>query len=122
MRILTFSALYPHAARPNHGIFVEPRRRPLLASGKVESKVVAPVPWFPSSNPRFGEYAVFAKAPREEQRFGIDVVHPRYRTVPKLGMSVTPFLLAAGARSALKNIIRRGYDFEVIDAHYFYPD
>src|SRR5882762_4472693 len=122
MRILTFSTLYPHAARPNHGIFVETRLRHLLASGKVESKVVAPVPWFPSSNPRFGEYAVFAKAPRKERRHGIDVIHPRYLTVPKLGMSVAPFLLAAGVHSAVKNIIRNGYDFEIIDAHYFYPD
>ena len=122
MRILTFSTLYPHAARPNHGIFVETRLRHLLASGKVESKVVAPMPWFPSSNPRFGGYAVFAKAPREERRHGIDVIHPRYLTVPKVGMSVAPFLLAAGVYSAVKNIIRNGYDFEIIDAHYFYPD
>jgi len=122
MKILTFSTLYPHAASPNHGIFVETRLRHLLASGKVESKVVAPVPWFPSSDPCFGEYAVFARAPREEQRCGIDVVHPRYVTVPKVGMSIAPFLLAAGACSTLKSIMRRGYDFEIIDAHYFYPD
>src|SRR5258708_26717354 len=101
---------------------VETRLRHLLASGKVESKVVAPVPWFPSSNPRFGEYAVFAKAPREERRHGIDIIHPRYLTVPKLGMSVAPLLLAAGVYSAVKNIIQNGYDFEIIDAHYFYPD
>ena len=88
MKILTFSTLYPDAARPGHGIFVETRLRHLLAGGKVESKVVAPVPWFPSSNPRFGEYAVFAKTPREELRHGIDVTHPRYITVPKVGMSV----------------------------------
>jgi glycosyltransferase involved in cell wall biosynthesis len=122
MKILTFSTLYPHAARPSHGIFVETRLQQLLASGKVEAKVVAPVPWFPSSNPRFGEYAAFASAPREERRYGIDVSHPRYLTVPKLGMSMAPFLLAAGAYSAAKSLIRRGYGFEIIDAHYFYPD
>jgi glycosyltransferase involved in cell wall biosynthesis len=122
MKILTFSTLYPHTARPSHGIFVETRLRHLLASGKVESKVVAPVPWFPSSNPRFGEYAVFAGVPSEEQRNGIDVIHPRYLAVPKLGMSMAPFLLAAGAYSAMKNTIRSGHDFEIIDAHYFYPD
>jgi glycosyltransferase involved in cell wall biosynthesis len=122
MKILTFSTLYPHAARPNHGIFVETRLRHLFASGKVEAKVMAPVPWFPLSNPRFGEYSVFARAPREERRYGIDVAHPRYVTVPKLGMSVAPFLLAGGAYSAVKSIIQRGYDFEIIDAHYFYPD
>jgi hypothetical protein len=33
MKILTFSTLYPHAARPSHGIFVETRLRHLLVTG-----------------------------------------------------------------------------------------
>src|SRR5262245_5700497 len=119
MRILTFSTLYPHAGRPGHGIFVETRLRHLLASGKVEATVVAPVPWFPSTHPRFGEYALSARAPRQERRHGIDVVHPRYLAIPKVGMSVAPFLLAAGAYSAVK---RRLGGAAAIDAHYFYPD
>lgn len=96
--------------------------RHLLASGKVESRVVAPVPWFPSSNPRFGDYAAFAQVPRKEYRHGIDVMHPRYATVPKIGMNLAPLLLAAGACSTLGSIIKGGYDFDLIDAHYFYPD
>lgn len=121
MKILTFSTLYPHAARPSHGIFVETRLRHLLASGKVESKVVAPVPWFPSSNPRFGEYAVFAKAPREERRHDIQVFHPRYLLLPKIGMTLTPFFLARAVTPVIERILR-GYAFDLIDAHYFYPD
>ncbi|MGC2518204.1 MAG: glycosyltransferase family 4 protein [Burkholderiales bacterium] len=121
MKILTFSTLYPHAARPSHGIFVETRLRHLLASGKVESKVVAPVPWFPSRNARFGEYAVHASAPREEQRHGIQVLHPRYPLLPKIGMALTPFLLARAVRPVIGRILR-GYAFDLIDAHYFYPD
>jgi glycosyltransferase involved in cell wall biosynthesis len=122
MKILTFSTLYPNAERPSHGIFVETRLRHLLASGKVESRVVAPVPWFPFKNARFGDYAVHARVQREEWRHGVEVVHPRYVSVPKVGVSAAPFLLAAGAYSAVKKIIRAGYDFEIIDAHYFYPD
>jgi teichuronic acid biosynthesis glycosyltransferase TuaC len=122
MKILTFTTLYPNAAQPHHGVFVEARLRHLLASQKVESRVVAPVPWFPSRNARFGEYAIFAQAPREERRHDIEVVHPRYLVVPKVGMSVAPFLLATGAYSAVKNIRRRGFDFKLVDAHYFYPD
>ncbi|HMH17984.1 MAG TPA: glycosyltransferase family 4 protein [Burkholderiales bacterium] len=121
MKILTFSTLYPHAARPSHGIFVETRLRHLLASGKVESKVVAPVPWFPSSNPRFGEYAVFAKAPREERRHDIQVFHPRYLLLPKIGMTLTPFFLARAVTPVIERILR-DYAFDLIDAHYFYPD
>jgi glycosyltransferase involved in cell wall biosynthesis len=122
MRILTFSTLYPNAARPNHGVFVETRLRHLLESRRVEARVVAPVPWFPSVNPCFGRYAAFARAPLGEKRNGIDVLHPRYLNIPKVGMSMSPFLLAAGARSAANGLIRRGYDFNIIDAHYFYPD
>jgi glycosyltransferase involved in cell wall biosynthesis len=121
MKILTFSTLYPHSARPSHGIFVETRLRHLLASGKVESKVVAPVPWFPSSDARFGDYAIHARAPRQETRNGIDVLHPRYPLPPKVGMTLAPFLLAAAVRPIIDRILRT-YAFDLIDAHYFYPD
>ncbi|MGH7000378.1 MAG: hypothetical protein ACREEA_02605 [Stellaceae bacterium] len=47
IRILTFTTLYPNAAQPNHGIFVENRLRHLVASGRVAAHVLAPVPWFP---------------------------------------------------------------------------
>ena len=121
MKILTFSTLYPHSARPSHGIFVETRLRHLLASGKVESRVVAPVPWFPSSNARFGEYAMHARAPREEKRNGIEVLHPRYPLPPKVGMIMAPFLLAAAMKPVFERVLR-SYPFDLIDAHYFYPD
>jgi hypothetical protein len=47
MKILTFSTLFPNSEKPGHGIFVETRLRHLVASGRVESRVVAPVPWVP---------------------------------------------------------------------------
>ena len=121
MKILTFSTLYPHAARPGHGIFVETRLRHLLASGGIEARVVAPVPWFPSGNPRFGEYAVHARAPREERRHGIEVLHPRYPVLPKIGMTLSPFLLACAMRPVIERLLR-SYAFDLIDAHYFFPD
>jgi glycosyltransferase involved in cell wall biosynthesis len=121
MKILTFSTLYPHAARPSHGIFVETRLRHLLASGQVESRVVAPVPWFPSRHPRFGEYALHAAAPREERRHGIHILHPRYPVLPKIGMTLAPLLLALALKPAFERILAQ-YDFDLIDAHYFYPD
>lgn len=122
MRLLTFSTLYPDAARPRHGIFVENRLRQLLADGDVSSKVIAPVPWFPFTQERFGEYAVYAQVPHQEIRHGISVFHPRYPLIPKIGMTLTPFLLAMAAKPALKRMIKQGDDFDLIDAHYFYPD
>jgi len=122
IRLLTFTTLYPDSTRPTHGIFVENRLRHLLGGGRVESRVVAPVPWFPSTARMFGEYARFAAVPRRETRHGIDVLHPRYLLVPKFGMTVAPFLMAAALRPVLRRIIRDGYDFDILDAHYFYPD
>jgi len=122
MRLLTFSTLYPSSVRPGHGIFVETRLRHLLATGSVQSVVVAPVPWFPSSHPRFGRYGMFARTPRQEMHRGIEVLHPRYPLLPKIGMNIAPFLLASACVRTLRSLMDRGYDFDVIDAHYFYPD
>jgi glycosyltransferase involved in cell wall biosynthesis len=122
IRVLTFSTLFPSSARPGHGIFVETRLRELLKSGAVDARVVAPVPWFPSTNPRWGDYARYARTPAREQRNGIDVQHPRYVLPPKVGMTLAPLAMALGARPALQRLIDEGFDFDVIDAHYYYPD
>jgi glycosyltransferase involved in cell wall biosynthesis len=119
---LTFTTLFPSSVRPGHGIFVETRLRELMKSGQVESRVVAPVPWFPSRNPRFGSYARIAATPAREARNGLDVLHPRYLLAPKIGMIMAPLTLALGARAAIRRLIEEGFDFDVIDAHYFYPD
>ncbi len=122
LKVLTFSTLFPSSVRPGHGIFVETRLRELLKTGQVESRVVAPVPWFPSTSPRWGEYARMAATPRREQRNGIEVLHPRYLLAPKIGMTSAPLTLALGARGAVQKLRDEGFDFDVIDAHYYYPD
>lgn len=122
LRVVTFSTLYPNAANPGHGPFVEQRLRKLVAAGGIDARVLAPVPWFPFTHPRFGEYARFAAAPAAEERHGLPVVHPRYLVVPKVGMWLTPFLLALAAAPTLRKWRREGWHFDLIDAHYYYPD
>jgi glycosyltransferase involved in cell wall biosynthesis len=122
IKVLTFTTLYPNAVRPYYGIFVETRLRQLIASGSVEARVVAPVPWFPSMNPRYGRYADYARVPREEERSGIKVFHPRYPLLPKLGMSLAPLMLARAVKPLVERIDQQGRGFDLIDAHYFYPD
>ncbi len=122
VRTLLFSTLYPSSARPLHGVFVETRLRELLRRGGVQTRVVAPVPWFWSTHERHGSYAAIARTPHHEVRNGIEVHHPRFVRLPKIGMSSAPFMLALGARATLARIQREGFDFDVIDAHYYYPD
>lgn len=122
LRILLFSSLFPSSVRPIHGIFVETRLRELLKSGQVEAKVVAPVPWFPFADERYGDYARYAKTPAFEQRNGLEVHHPRYMLLPKIGMNLAPYAMAIGAYRTIRKLQRQGFDFDLIDAHYYYPD
>lgn len=122
IKAVVFSTLYPSSARPLHGVFVETRLRELLRTREVQAKVVAPVPWFWSTHERHGRYAEMAVTPRREDHNGIDVLHPRFVALPKVGMTLAPLLLALGARPALAQLQREGFDFDLIDAHYYYPD
>jgi hypothetical protein len=127
LRVLLFSTLYPSSARPLHGIFVETRLRELLRHGQdqdrpMQARVVAPVPWYWSTDASHGKYAAMVNTPLRETRNGIDVRHPRFFTLPKIGMYTAPLMLALGARQALSDIRREGFDFDLIDAHYYYPD
>ena len=122
VRILTFSTLFPSSQRPGHGIFVKTRLRELVSSGEIEARVIAPVPWFFSTDRRFGEYARMARTPRRESLDGFDVQHPRYFLPPRVGMNIAPFTLAMGAKVAVQRLLDERFDFDLIDAHYYYPD
>jgi glycosyltransferase involved in cell wall biosynthesis len=121
-RVLLFSTLYPNAAQPNHGVFVENRLRATIAQGGIEATVIAPVPYFPLSHEVFGRYSAFARAPRREVRHGVEVWHPRYVAIPKVGAGWAPEALFRSGLSLARRLQEAGQRFDVIDAHYFYPD
>lgn len=122
IRVLVFTTLYPNAAQPRHGVFVETRLRHLRETGQIEARVLAPIPWFPIGCPRFGHYAEFARAPLREERDGVQVDHPRFLVIPKVGRNLTPAFLFRSAAKAIRRMQREGYEFDLIDAHFFYPD
>lgn len=122
MRILTFSSLFPNSAQPSHGIFVENRLRELLRSGEVQARVVCPVSFAPWGSQYFGDYAVLRKIEASAERHGIAVAYPRFFRIPKFGMTLAPSTMLMGVYGAVRKIIAEGYDFDLIDAHYFYPD
>jgi len=122
MRILLFSTLYPSSVRPTHGIFVETRLRELLRSGQVEARVIAPVPWFPLRGRWFGEYGRFAATPDREILNGVEVHHPRYLLPPKVGMNIAPAMIARAALPVARRLRAGEFDFDLVDAHYYYPD
>ncbi|PNU03266.1 glycosyltransferase [Novosphingobium guangzhouense] len=120
MKALVLSSLFPNPVQRRHGIFIE-HRVAATYSSDIEMRVVAPVPWFPSRNERWGRYAGYADIPRSAERADISIDHPRYLTVPKFGQTVAPALMAASLYRHIARL-RRTFDFDVIDAYYLYPD
>lgn len=119
--ILTLSTLFPNALQPSHGIFVETRLRRLVADGKVKARVLAPVPWVPPGLTS-AEMEKLRAIPDVEQRNTLDVDHPRYLVIPKVGMNLTPHSLYRAIRKRLRKMLDAGLKIDLIDAHYFYPD
>ncbi|MBT8444506.1 MAG: glycosyltransferase family 4 protein [Gammaproteobacteria bacterium] len=123
MKILTFTNLFPSVARPRHGVFVENRLQQFCRRHPdAQVRVVAPVPWFPLKHRVFGAYSEFAKVEREADRGWALASYPRYPVIPKIGMTIAPWLMARACYAPLRKIIADGFDFDVLDAHYLYPD
>lgn len=121
VRALVFSTLFPNKAQPNHGIFVENRLCHTLAQGGIDAVVMAPVPYFPFRHKMFGHYAAFASVPRMEERHGLVIHHPRFPVIPRIGSRFTPRFLYRAVQQALSRL-EEPAQFDLIDAHYFYPD
>jgi len=121
MNILTITTLYPNQKQFRHGVFIETRLRHLVETRKIKARVVAPVPWFPFKSDRFKQYAIYAEVAKFEQRHGIDIYHPRYLVIPKIGMLLTPFFMALPLYFQIKQLNKQE-KIDLIDAHYFYPD
>jgi glycosyltransferase involved in cell wall biosynthesis len=121
LSLLTVSTLFPNPVQKTHGVFVETRLRKLLATGEASGRVLAPIPWLPP----FAGHASLGpvhRVPRHVIRNGLEIDHPRYLVVPKIGMSITPFTLYRAIRAHLKRLLASGHRIDLIDAHYFYPD
>jgi glycosyltransferase involved in cell wall biosynthesis len=120
LRVLTLSTLFPNAAEPTLGVFVERQTLGLAARGGVEVEVVAPVglPLWPLS--RHPHYAARAKLAADDLWKGLRLHRPRYTVWPKLERR-TPAAMAEALLPCLRQI-RERFPFDVIDAEFFWPD
>ena len=120
MRLLTISSLFPNPVTPNKGLFVRERLTQTMRRHPVEAEVVSPVPYFPSRNPRFGQYAQFASVPAASKTSeGLSVNHPKYFMLPTIGSGFSPAAYAHAVRSRCAEAIKRA---DLIDAHFLFPD
>ncbi|HEX8442870.1 MAG TPA: glycosyltransferase [Allosphingosinicella sp.] len=121
LRVLTLSTLFPNAAQPTLGVFVERQTLGLAAFPDVEVQVVSPVglpPWPLSLHPH---YSGRARLANKEPWKGVTVHRPRFRVLPRIGEGATARLMARALLPALRDL-RKSFPFDVIDAEFFWPD
>jgi teichuronic acid biosynthesis glycosyltransferase TuaC len=119
LRLLVLSWNYPTPAAPQRGLWVE--RMCDAASVEADISVIVPTPWVPPFVP-LHSLARFRQIPRHERRGLVEVYFPR---VPG---SIEYHTHAFDARLAFPNVLalaRRLHQeqpFDVIHAHFIYPD
>ena len=120
LRVLTLSTLFPDAARPTFGVFVERQTLGLAALPDVELEVVAPIGLPPLIGARHPRYAALAALPVRETWKGLALHRPRFVHLPGLA-GLSPWPLTRALLPVLRSI-RRRFAFDVIDAEFFFPD
>ena len=119
-RILVLSSPFPSSVQPTHGVFVKERVRAIAELPGCDVRVVSPIPYFPPIK-WFKRWYVWSQFPREEVFQGLPILRPRYFLPPKVGGYLASELMYGATRRAVERI-RRDFDFDVIDAHWVYPN
>jgi len=119
MNVLVFTTLYPNNVWPEQGVFIKERMSQFALLQGCDVKVVAPVPYFPDLKVNWRWR--FSQVARMEMRDGIEVCHPRYVMMPKLGMTLYGVMMFLSVLATVKRIQKK-FDFDIIDAHWVYPD
>ena len=119
-RVLVLSSLFPHAGAPGAGLFI--RERMFRVAQRLPLSVVSPQPWFPGQGllRRFRRHFRPAAARQEVQR-GICVRMPRFFCIPAIGKSWDGLFMALACYPLLRRL-RHQNEFDLIDAHFAYPD
>ena len=117
LRVLVLSWNYPTPAAPQRGLWVE--RMCDILSAEADVQVIVPTPWVP---PFVSSLARFRSVPKRERRGNVEIVFPRvpgsieYKTHDFDARLAYPFVRAVAKR------LHREKPFDLIHAHFIYPD
>jgi glycosyltransferase involved in cell wall biosynthesis len=117
VRILVLSSVFPNPKQLTFGSFV--RERVVRMARHCDVVVVAPVPWFPMN--RILRGATRSGIARREVQGNLTVHHPRAFSVPGVLKALDGLFYFLSVLPTVARI-RRRFPFEVIDAHFVYPD
>jgi teichuronic acid biosynthesis glycosyltransferase TuaC len=109
MKVLVLSTVFPNPQQPLHGLFVRERIRHLARYAEI--RVVSPVPWFNGG----------ARIPASEQQGNLEVRHPTFFYVPAVFKVLDGLFLFLSTLPEVRRI-RQTFKFDLVDAHFTYPD
>ncbi len=119
-KLLVLSSLFPHSGAPNAGLFI--RERMFRVAGHLPVIVVSPRPWFPGQGlVRLIRPHYRREASREEVQEGIKVFLPRFFSIPFFFRQLDGLFMALGSYLLLRRLRKEGR-FNLLDAHFAYPD
>jgi glycosyltransferase involved in cell wall biosynthesis len=119
-RLLVYSSLFPSSVDPNAGVFI--RERMFRVAAHIPIVVVSPKAWSPFDwlirrlRPRFRPVAA-----RMEVQQGIAVYAPRFLSLPGVLKQWDSTFMAFGSYLTVRRL-KREFAFNLIDAHFGYPD
>jgi glycosyltransferase involved in cell wall biosynthesis len=119
VRVLALARNYPNPVFPRLGLWTE--RLVFSTSEFCETKVIAPVPYCPPL-PKSFAYSKFRQVPFHESVKGMEIFHPRFVTGP--GFSLHSFESAPYYLGVVRLVrqLRARFSFDLIHAHFSYPD
>jgi glycosyltransferase involved in cell wall biosynthesis len=119
VRVLVVTKIFPNALEPHSSTF---NRQQFAELGRLcDVEVLATIPWFPLASlvGNRSRASTLRSVPPVDRIAGLDVRHPRFLYVPKVGDAVASPLYAL---SLLSEIVSRRNKVDVILASWAYPD
>jgi len=115
-KIIAISYLFPNCNQPNHGIFVLNRLKAM--SKYADITVINPIADSPLHR-KISKFTHLQCIPKFEVIDGISVYHPRFSSIPGHLKSIEVYTYRRAVQTVLDEI---GYDFDLIDLHWTFPD
>lgn len=122
LRLLVLARSYPSPELPALGLWTQ--RLVHCVTGFAEVKVVSPVPYAPPMPPiaRLAYFERFRRVARRRWDGPVEVLHPRMVVGPGAStVALEPLSYALAAGPAVSRL-RRRFPFDMIHAHFTYPD
>lgn len=119
-RVLVLSRAYPNSATELLGLWVQ--RLVARAADRYETKVIAPVPWCPPLPGLPEYYTRFRRVPRRRWDGHVEVFHPRFMVGAGSTLRRLEWRTYLRAVRPLVERVRREFPFELVHAHFSYPD